>query len=203
MDRKLHPSMECNFSFKLQQIKSLLNYHAWVIIAIFSTNVITYPCPNPEANLAHLCEWKRPLDFMMTSSNGNIFRVTGPLWGESTGHWWIPLTKVSEADLWCFLDRRLNKRLSKQSRCRWHHRTHFAVTVMSRWLYKVSLENSSKVFKNKYPVQFPVNVVCMHIYTVLIFPSLCVDFVSLMLLILFAGSLWFQHQDYVQNDSQD
>ena len=23
---------------------------------------------------------------MMTSSNGNIFRVTGPLWGESTGH---------------------------------------------------------------------------------------------------------------------
>ena len=22
----------------------------------------------------------------MTSSNGNIFRVTGPLWGESTGH---------------------------------------------------------------------------------------------------------------------
>ena len=23
----------------------------------------------------------------MTSSNENIFRVTGPLWGESTGHW--------------------------------------------------------------------------------------------------------------------
>ena len=23
----------------------------------------------------------------------NIFRVTGPLWGESTGHRWIPLTK--------------------------------------------------------------------------------------------------------------
>ena len=26
----------------------------------------------------------------MTSSNGNISRVTGPLWGESTGHRWIP-----------------------------------------------------------------------------------------------------------------
>ena len=26
------------------------------------------------------------------SSNGNIFRVTGPLWGEFTGHQWIPLT---------------------------------------------------------------------------------------------------------------
>ena len=28
----------------------------------------------------------------MTSSNGNIFRVTGPLCGEFTGHRWIPLT---------------------------------------------------------------------------------------------------------------
>ena len=39
---------------------------------------------------------------MMTSSNGNIFRVTGPLCGEFTGHQWIPLTKASDADLWCF-----------------------------------------------------------------------------------------------------
>ena len=35
----------------------------------------------------------------MTTSNGNIFRVTGPLWGESTGHRWIPLTKASDAVL--------------------------------------------------------------------------------------------------------
>ena len=40
---------------------------------------------------------------MMTSSNGNIFRVTGLLHGEFTGHWWIPLTKASGAELWCFL----------------------------------------------------------------------------------------------------
>ena len=40
---------------------------------------------------------------MMTSSNGNIFRVTGPLWGEFTGHQWIPLTKASDVELWCFL----------------------------------------------------------------------------------------------------
>ena len=44
---------------------------------------------------------------MMTSSNGNIFRVTGPLCGQFTGHWWIPLTKASDAELWCFLDLRL------------------------------------------------------------------------------------------------
>ena len=41
--------------------------------------------------------------YMMTSSNGNLFRVTGPLCGEFTGHQWIPRTKTSDAELWCFL----------------------------------------------------------------------------------------------------
>ena len=41
--------------------------------------------------------------YVMTSSNGNIFRVTVPLCGEFTGHWWIPHTKASDAELWCFL----------------------------------------------------------------------------------------------------
>ena len=27
----------------------------------------------------------------------------GSLWGESTGHRWIPLIKASDAELWCFL----------------------------------------------------------------------------------------------------
>ena len=40
---------------------------------------------------------------MMTSSYGNIFRVSGPLGGDFTGHWWFPLTKASIAELWCFL----------------------------------------------------------------------------------------------------
>ena len=40
---------------------------------------------------------------MMTQSNGNIFRVTGHLCGEFTGHRWIPHTKASAAELWCFL----------------------------------------------------------------------------------------------------
>ena len=43
---------------------------------------------------------------MMTSSNGNIFHVTGHLWGEFTGHRWIPL--------------RLNKQLNKQSWGWWY-----------------------------------------------------------------------------------
>ena len=40
---------------------------------------------------------------MMTSSNGNIFPVTGPFCGEFTGHRWIPRIKASNAKLWCFL----------------------------------------------------------------------------------------------------
>ena len=41
----------------------------------------------------------------MTSSkfNGNIFRITGPLQGESAGHRWISLTKASDSWLWYFL----------------------------------------------------------------------------------------------------
>ena len=33
---------------------------------------------------------------IMTLSSGNIFRVTGPLYGKFTGHRWIPLTKASD-----------------------------------------------------------------------------------------------------------
>ena len=40
---------------------------------------------------------------MMTSSNGNIFRVTGHLCGEFTGLRWIPRTKANDAELWYFL----------------------------------------------------------------------------------------------------
>ena len=39
---------------------------------------------------------------MMTSSNRNIFRVTGHLCGDFTGQRWIPPTKASDAELWCF-----------------------------------------------------------------------------------------------------
>ena len=40
---------------------------------------------------------------MVTSSNGNIFRVTGHWGREFTGHRWISRTKASDAEIWCFL----------------------------------------------------------------------------------------------------
>ena len=79
-------------------------------------DVITFPCsklnyvgergPKSHYNIQHSevvhiaqkC-WK----YIMMSSNGNIFCVTGPLWGETTSDWWIPLTKAIDAEHWCFL----------------------------------------------------------------------------------------------------
>ena len=52
-----------------------------------------------QCDLLHL---EDSIFIMMTSSNGNIFRVTGLCEGESTGHRWIPLAKGSDAELWCF-----------------------------------------------------------------------------------------------------
>ena len=43
------------------------------------------------------------VEYMMASLNENIFRVTGPLRGESTSNWWIPLTKASDAEFWFFV----------------------------------------------------------------------------------------------------
>ena len=40
---------------------------------------------------------------MMTSSNGNVFFGTGPLWGDFTGHGGFPSQRTSDAELWCFL----------------------------------------------------------------------------------------------------
>ena len=56
---------------------------------------------------------------MRTSWNGNIFHVTGPLWGESIGHWWLPWQRPVMRSIDFFFDQCLNKRLSKQSRGQW------------------------------------------------------------------------------------
>ena len=51
---------------------------------------------------------------MMTSSNGNIFRVTGPLCGEFTGPGEFPAQRPVTRSFDAFFDLGLNKRLSKQ-----------------------------------------------------------------------------------------
>ena len=51
----------------------------------------------PEWSAGNSCNEKNIC--MMTISNGNIFRITGIF----IGHRCIPLTKASDAELWCFL----------------------------------------------------------------------------------------------------
>ena len=74
-----------------------------------------------------------PCNCMMTSSNGNIFRVTGHLCGEFTGDRWIPRTKASDAELWCFylicawIESWENNGEAVDLR---RHRAHYDVTVM-------------------------------------------------------------------------
>ena len=51
---------------------------------------------------------------MMTSSNGNIFRVTGPLCGEFTGTGEFPAQRPVTRSFDVFFDLHLNKQLSKQ-----------------------------------------------------------------------------------------
>ena len=69
---------------------------------------------------------------MMTSSNGNIFRVTGHLDGAFTGLRWIPRRPVTQS-FYVFFDLHPNKWLSKQLWGRWFktHSPHYDVTVMN------------------------------------------------------------------------
>ena len=54
------------------------------------------------------------LKSMMTTSNGNIFRITGPLCGEFTGDRCIPSQRPVTWTFDVFLDLHLNKWLNKQ-----------------------------------------------------------------------------------------
>ena len=59
------------------------------------------------------------ISYMMASSNETNSRLTGPLWGESTGHWCIPSQRPVTRSFDIFFDLRLNKRLSKHSGHQW------------------------------------------------------------------------------------
>ena len=76
-----------------------------------------------------------PVLLVMKSWHVNHFHITGPLWGESTSHWWFPLQRASNAEFVVSFDVNLNKLLKKQfpvfrdpMMLLWHHcnagRTH-------------------------------------------------------------------------------
>ena len=96
------------------------SYKSAVMCKIFKGVKYQFPCWYASCSLPtnYARSHFRLLHFLLIRKshddviNGNIFRVTGPLCGEFTGHRWIPRTKARDA---VFYDLRLNKRLSKQS----------------------------------------------------------------------------------------
>ena len=105
---------------------------------------------NAQMVILYLTPW---MLFMMTSSNGNMFRVTGHLCGEFTGLRWIPHTKASDAELYVFFDFRLNKRISKhswgwwfetQSRSLWRHRNEM---IRCKGIRRVLISKNSQNLK--------------------------------------------------------
>ena len=84
---------------------------------------------------------------MMTSSNGNIFRVTGPLCGEFTGPGEFPAQRPVTRSFDVFFDLRLNKRLSKQSWGWW-----FETPSCSLWRHRnaeFTICNNGPVFSTR------------------------------------------------------
>ena len=93
--------------------------------------------PQPEMN------WDKAASIMMTSSNGNIFRVTGPLCGEFTGPGEFPTQRPVTRSFDVLFDLRLNKRLSKQPWGWW-----FETPARSLWRQRNVL-NGSSLWLNK------------------------------------------------------
>ena len=84
-----------------------------------------------KSNYRFIIGWQIS-EYMMTSSNGNIFRVTGYLCGEFTGPRWIPTQRPVTRSFDGYFDLRPNKRLSKQSWGWWFETLspHYDVIVM-------------------------------------------------------------------------
>ena len=79
----------------------------------FWTSVLASPTNQYDVKLYYRSVHCEPT--MMTSSNWNIFRVTGPLCGEFTGPGDFPAQRPVTRSFDVFFHLRLNKRLSKQS----------------------------------------------------------------------------------------
>ena len=87
--------------------------------------------------------------WIMTSSNRNIFRATGPLWGECSGHQWIYLTKTSDAELWCFLPS-----APEQT----DDQTYETLAIWAAIQIQIQIQNRFIVRCTKYTIQKHINI---------------------------------------------
>ena len=90
----------------------------YLFICLFENHFFCFAFSLHDKSHMHLQEYVK--SFMMMSSNCNIFRVTGPLWGGGplvTGG--FPSQRPVPGSLDVFFELYLNKRLSKRSGRRW------------------------------------------------------------------------------------
>ena len=98
---------------------------------------------------SYLRQQRQSVVIMMTSSNGNIFRVTGPLCGEFTGPGEFPAQRPVTRSFDVFFDLRLNQRLSKQPRGWWfetpawslwrHRNVNVYTVIVSKYVFRDAL----------------------------------------------------------------
>ena len=105
--KTVDPIKSANDSYGLYSLNGRTFYRqiSWSLDALKLDIIMIVSLPNIES--------------MMTSSNGNIFRVTGPLCGEFTGPGEFPTQRPVTRSFDVSLDLRLNKRLNKHSRGWW------------------------------------------------------------------------------------
>ena len=96
--RSWNNGMRCMFLYIL-----LKHLRFYLIVSLNKCVMQTFTCTSFIHSL-----------IMMTSSNGNIFRVTGPLCGEFTGPGEFPTQRPVTRSFDVFFDLRLNKRWIKQ-----------------------------------------------------------------------------------------
>ena len=111
--REMGPWPECSFSSSVQFLVMIIfvwqickRNGCWRWLQLFTLYMPNFPSVYMHAHLQRVPKPRHGAFYaltMMTSSNGNIFRATGHLCGEFTGPRWIPRTKASDAELWCFL----------------------------------------------------------------------------------------------------
>ena len=97
-------------------INKLIFIHTYPRFLFWQISSIIYMFHNNAASILKVLKFLA--HFMMTSSNGNIFRVTRPLWGEFVGE--FPSQRPVTRSFDVLFD--LRKRLSKQSWRWWFER---------------------------------------------------------------------------------
>ena len=132
-------STACDLDFKILCLQFVLNHYqssSWRYVNIVNSNYPSGSIHTAFNAVTDLCIARASVNIALIQflawwhhQMETFSAATGPLCEEFTCHRWSPLTKASDAELWCFFfDLRLNKRLSKQSRRRW-----FETPLRSLW----------------------------------------------------------------------